>query len=140
MFYLMAQHSIMRKGRRAGMAETPFRYGDRCPVARALAIVGERWSLLILRDLALHGARRFADFERSLAGVSPNTLSARLKTLEDHGIVATRLYEDHPPRAEYVLTEKGEELRAVLKALRQWGEKHTARPAVSTEAESSDGV
>jgi DNA-binding HxlR family transcriptional regulator len=61
--------------------------------------------------------------------MSPNTLSTRLKTLEEHGIVERRLYEDHPPRAEYVLTEKGLELRPVLRTLRLWGEKHTRPPA-----------
>ncbi len=98
---------------------------DRCPVARTLAIIGERWTILILRDLVLHGPRKFQDFEQSLAGISPNTLSARLKLLEENGIVVRRFYEEHPPRAEYVLTEKGSELRFALKALREWGVKHT---------------
>jgi DNA-binding HxlR family transcriptional regulator len=94
-------------------------------VARSLAIIGERWTILILRDLVRDGPRKFQDFERSLAGISPNTLSARLKQLEEHGIVERRFYEEHPPRAEYVLTEKGAELRPALKALREWGLKHT---------------
>jgi DNA-binding HxlR family transcriptional regulator len=97
-----------------------------CPVARTLAIIGERWTILILRDLLRDGPRKFQDFERSLQGISPNTLSARLKTLEDHGIVGRRFYADHPPRAEYVLTDKGRELRFALKALRDWGEQHTS--------------
>ncbi|MBI3709286.1 MAG: helix-turn-helix transcriptional regulator [Proteobacteria bacterium] len=104
---------------------TKSRYGSTCPVARTLAIIGERWTILILRDLMLAGPRKFQDFERSLAGISPNTLSARLKALEDHGIVARRFYADHPPRAEYLLTDKGQELRFVLKGLRDWGQKHT---------------
>jgi DNA-binding HxlR family transcriptional regulator len=95
-----------------------------CPVARALDVVGEKWSLLILRDLFLHGPRRFQDFARSLTGVAPNTLSARLKTLEAQGVVATRLYEQHPPRYEYFLTDKGRALGPVLKALRAWGERY----------------
>jgi DNA-binding HxlR family transcriptional regulator len=98
---------------------------DRCPVARTLSIIGERWTILILRDLVLHGPRKFQEFEQSLAGISPNTLSARLKLLEENGIVVRRFYEEHPPRAEYVLTEKGSELRFALKALREWGVKHT---------------
>jgi len=97
----------------------------RCPVARSLQVIGERWAILVLRDLFLHGPRKFQDFERSLAGISPNTLSARLKTLEDHGVVERRFYAEHPPRAEYLLTEKGRELRPVLRALKEWGEKHT---------------
>jgi DNA-binding HxlR family transcriptional regulator len=71
------------------------------------------------------GLRKFQDFEKSLAGISPNTLSARLKRLEDAGIVERRFYAQHPPRAEYVLTEKGSELRPVLRALLEWGKRHT---------------
>ena len=100
-------------------------YDLRCPVARTIDIIGERWTILILRDLLLDGPRRFQDFEHSLAGISPNTLSARLKRLEEYGIVERRFYEQHPPRAEYVLTEKGNELRPVLRALLEWGKRHT---------------
>jgi DNA-binding HxlR family transcriptional regulator len=67
---------------------------------------------------------RFQDFQRSLPGLSPNTLSARLKTLEEHGIIGRKLYEEHPPRAEYLLTEKGRTLGPILKALLDWGKKH----------------
>jgi DNA-binding HxlR family transcriptional regulator len=95
--------------------------GD-CPVARALDAIGERWSLLILRDLFRKGPLRFQQLEASLSGVAPNTLSARLKSLEAHGVVATRLYENHPPRYEYFLTDKGKALGPVLKALHNWGE------------------
>jgi DNA-binding HxlR family transcriptional regulator len=105
----------------------PDEYGLDCPVARTLDIIGERWSVLILRDLFLHGPRRFQDFENSLSGISPNTLSARLKRLEEAGIIDRRFYEEHPPRAEYVLTPKGRELGPVLKALRAWGQRHTRR-------------
>jgi DNA-binding HxlR family transcriptional regulator len=95
-----------------------------CPVARALSVVGERWTLLIIRDLLRFGARRFQDFEESLAGVSPNTLSSRLKRLDEAGVIARRFYAQHPPRAEYVLTEKGRDLAAVVLALKSWGEKY----------------
>jgi DNA-binding HxlR family transcriptional regulator len=105
----------------------PDTYGLDCPVARTLDIIGERWSVLILRDLFLNGARRFQDFENSLSGISPNTLSARLKRLEESGIVERRFYEEHPPRAEYVLTAKGRELGPVMKALRAWGGRHTRK-------------
>lgn len=99
-------------------------YGQRCPVARALDVVGERWSLLILRDLRRFGPLRFRDLEERLPGLAPNTLSARLKGLEGQGVIATRLYEAHPPRYEYFLTEKGKALAPVLKALYEWGEAH----------------
>src|SRR4030081_1594398 len=100
-------------------------YDRRCPVARTLDIIGERWTILILRDLLVDGPRKFQDFEHSLAGISPNTLSARLKRLDEHGIVERRFYEQHPPRAEYVLTPKGRALGPVLKALLDWGRSHT---------------
>lgn len=100
-------------------------YDRICPVARTLEIIGDRWTILIVRDLLLKGHRKFLDFELSLTGISPNTLSARLKILEEAGLVQRRFYEQHPPRAEYVLTDKGRELGPVLRALRAWGEKHT---------------
>ena len=103
-------------------------YDMRCPIARTLDIIGERWTILILRDLLLEGSRKFQDFERSLAGISPNTLSARLKRLEESGVVERRFYEQHPPRAEYLLTAKGRALGPVLKALLDWGRSHTPPP------------
>ena len=96
-----------------------------CPVARALDIIGERWTILVLRDLFLQGPRRFQDFQESLAGVAPNTLSARLKAMEAYGLIARRMYSDHPPRLEYHLTEKGKSLGPVLKALREWGQRNS---------------
>ena len=100
------------------------RYDLKCPVARALDIIGERWTILILRDLFREGPRKFADFEQSLTGISATTLSARLKKLEEHAILARRFYADHPPRAEYLLTDKGRTLGPILKLLLDWGTKH----------------
>jgi DNA-binding HxlR family transcriptional regulator len=100
-------------------------YDQKCPVARALDIIGERWTILILRDLFREGPRKFADFEASLAGISATTLSARLKKLEEHDILARRFYAEHPPRAEYLLTDKGRTLGPILKLLLDWGTKHT---------------
>jgi len=104
----------------------PETYGLARPLARTLDIVGERWTVLILRDLFLHGPQKFQDFQTSLSGISPNILSARLKRLEEADITERRFYTEHPPRAEYVLTAKGRELGPVLKALRSWGERHTS--------------
>jgi DNA-binding HxlR family transcriptional regulator len=104
---------------------TESRYDLRCPVARALKIIGERWTILILRDLFRDGPRRFQDFQASMPGISPNTLSTRLKSLDEHGIVERKFYEDHPPRAEYRLTKKGRTLGPILKALLEWGGKYT---------------
>ena len=101
--------------------------GIECPVARTAAVVGGRWTALILRDLLIHGSRRFQDLHTSLAGIASNTLSGRLKLLEAHGIVERRFYEQHPPRAEYVLTNKGRELGAIIKAMKDWGMKYDER-------------
>ena len=102
----------------------PSNYNLKCPVARTLDILGERWTILILRDLFLQGPRKFQDFEQSLARISPTTLSARLKKLEEHGIVARKFYAEHPPRAEYVLTDRGRSLGPLMKMLLDWGTKH----------------
>jgi DNA-binding HxlR family transcriptional regulator len=96
-----------------------------CPVARTLDLIGERWTLLILRDLFLQGPRRYQDFQESLTGVAPNTLSARLKELEANGLVMRRQYSERPPRLEYQLTEKGKSLGPVLRSLREWGRSNT---------------
>jgi DNA-binding HxlR family transcriptional regulator len=104
------------------MAKT---YGiDDCPVARTLDLIGERWTILLLRDLLLQGPRRFQDFQVSLPGVAPNILSARLKAMEDNGLVRRELYNERPPRLEYVLTDKGKSLGPIVKAMREWGNKH----------------
>ena len=98
-----------------------------CPVSAALDVIGEKWTLLILRDLARHSARRFQDLLESLQGCAPNTLSARLVSLERHGLLERRLYSEHPPRMEYVLSPEGREVLPVLAALKRWGSKLQAR-------------
>jgi len=112
----------MSTGYRCAMARS---YQQKsCPVARTLDLIGERWTILMLRDLFRHGPRRFQDFQESLTGVAPNTLSARLKDMEANGLIARRLYSEHPPRLEYHLTEKGKSLGSVVRALRDWGQRH----------------
>jgi DNA-binding HxlR family transcriptional regulator len=98
--------------------------GQVCSIARTLEVVGERWSLLILRD-ALLGVRRYDEFLRSL-GIASNILSARLQVLCEHGILERRRYQERPARFEYLLTDKGRELLPALAALRQWGDRHLA--------------
>jgi DNA-binding HxlR family transcriptional regulator len=93
-----------------------------CPVARALDLLGDRWTLLIVRDLVLDGPRRFSDLARTIVGSSPAILSNRLKRLEQAELIKRRFYSQHPPRAEYLLTPKGQSLAPVLKALRTFGE------------------
>jgi DNA-binding HxlR family transcriptional regulator len=96
--------------------------GEACPVARSVDIVGDRWSLLIVRD-AFDGMRRFGDFQRSL-GMARNILSDRLHRLVEAGILETQAASDGSAYQEYVLTAKGESLFTVVLALRQWGEAH----------------
>ncbi|HSC51239.1 MAG TPA: helix-turn-helix domain-containing protein [Gaiellaceae bacterium] len=98
--------------------------GQNCSIARALEIVGERWTLLIVRDV-LDGLCRFDQLQQSL-GIARNVLSDRLNRLVDEGILERRLYSRRPPRYEYRLTKKGRELEAALAALRRWGDRHAS--------------
>ena len=102
------------------------RYNQSCPVAKTLEVIGDRWTLLVVRDL-LRGTQRFQDLLGSLPGIAPNILSARLKLMEEHGLIRRTLYSDHPPRAEYALTDKGRELGMVVGALAAWGGRHVHR-------------
>ena len=104
-------------------ASMPKRYNQACPVAKSLEVVGDRWTLLVVRDL-LSGPRRFQDFLGTLPGIAPNILSARLKLMEEHGLIVREFYSDRPPRAQYVLSEKGRELGMVVGALAAWGGRH----------------
>ena len=100
---------------------------ETCPVARTLDIVGDRWTLLVLRDLGL-GVRRFNELLQSCEGISTNLLANRLKKLEERGMVERSFYSDHPPRAEYHLTEKGRAFTKVIRALYDWGTTYEPRP------------
>jgi DNA-binding HxlR family transcriptional regulator len=93
-----------------------------CSIARALETIGERWTLLILRDAFL-GTRRFDDFQKSL-GIARNVLTVRLKSLVDAGLLERRRYQERPERYEYRLTEKGIDLWPVLFTLMKFGDKH----------------
>ena len=95
-----------------------------CPVARTLERVGDWWTILILRD-AFHGLTRFDEFQKSLE-IAPNILSRRLAALVEDGLLQRRRYQDHPPREDYVLTEKGRDFRAVVLAMLAWGNRHYA--------------
>lgn len=95
-----------------------------CSIARTLDVVGERWTPLILRDLFV-GLNRFEDIRRDL-GIATNVLTARLETLQQHGIVETRAYQSNPVRYEYVLTDQGRDLYPVLTMLITWGDKWLA--------------
>ena len=101
---------------------TPRAFPRDCPITHALAEVGERWSLLALREIHL-GFTRFTDIRRNL-GAPPQILTARLRRLEAEGIVERRRYSEHPPRDEYLLTDKGRALTPVLDALYIWGKEY----------------
>jgi DNA-binding HxlR family transcriptional regulator len=98
--------------------------GMRCSVAGALELIGDRWTLLLLRDLSL-GLTRYDEFQES-TDIPNTTLSNRLRSLETHGIVERIAYQERPPRHAYQLTEKGRDLWKVLTALREWGDKWDA--------------
>ncbi len=98
-----------------------------CSIARALAILGGRWTLLVMREVLL-GRRRFADIRRNV-GVAPNILSDRLQMLVDLGLLERRRYSEHPESFEYVPTRKGRDVSRLLVALQEWGDEHAAGPA-----------
>ena len=100
-----------------------------CPIARSLDRVGDWWSILILRD-ALYGLTRFDQFQESLA-IAPNMLTRRLDQLVSDGLFVRRLYNERPPRYEYVLTDCGRDFRAVVLSLLAWGNRHFAREGLS---------
>ena len=100
-----------------------------CPIARSLERVGEWWSILIIRD-ALHGFTRFDQFQKSLK-IAPNMLTRRVSALIAAGVLERRRYSQHPPRYEYILTERGRDFRPVLIALTAWGNRHFAPEGAS---------
>lgn len=101
--------------------------GQVCSIARSLEIVGERWSLLIVRDVFL-GLRRFDEIQENL-GIARNVLQTRLRRLEDEGVLERRLYQERPERYEYRLTDKGLDLWPTIVALMKWGDRHAVQPA-----------
>jgi len=93
-----------------------------CPIARTAEIIGGKWTLLIIRDLA-SGVKRFNQLERSLHGISPKTLSERLRSLEEEGIIIRQTFAEVPPRVEYSLTTKGQDLCHVIESMRSYGKR-----------------
>lgn len=98
----------------------------RCPVETTLMLIGDKWKVLILRDL-MPGTKRFNELRRSLGGVSQKVLTAQLRDMETKGLVERRVYAEVPPRVEYSLTPLGRSLSPVLEAMRVWGEDYRAR-------------
>ncbi|MDQ3741448.1 MAG: helix-turn-helix transcriptional regulator [Actinomycetota bacterium] len=91
-----------------------------CPVCRTADVVCGKWTLLLVRELA-EGTTRFCELERSLSGISPRTLSLRLRALEEEGIIERQTFPEVPPRVEYALTEKGRALLPIIEDMRAWG-------------------
>jgi DNA-binding HxlR family transcriptional regulator len=115
----------------------PMASNETCPVCRTAEIVCGKWTLLVIRDLA-EGWSRFCELERSLHGISPRTLSLRLRALEEEGIVERQTYPEVPPRVEYALTDKGRALVPLIEDMRAYGrewlgcvEAEVAEPAVA---------
>jgi len=101
-------------------------FGDfTCSIARTLDVIGERWTMLVLRDVFV-GINRFDDMQRDL-GIARNVLAERLESLVWEGVLERRAYQERPPRYEYVLTEKGEDLQSVLLAMVAWGDRWQSR-------------
>jgi DNA-binding HxlR family transcriptional regulator len=115
--------------RRARPVAPPRELRSRCPIAGALDLMGDAWTLLVIRDLMFYDKHRFADFLDSPEGISTNILAERLKRLEERGLVERRRYQERPPRDEYYLTIKGHDLLPVLRELIKWGQTHVAGTA-----------
>ena len=94
-----------------------------CAVAACAAIIGAKWTALLVHDLS-EGPRRFSQLEHSCCGISPRTLSERLRVLEHEGLLVRRSYPEHPPRVEYELTDKGEALLPIIEEMRRFGHEH----------------
>ncbi len=103
-------------------------FDESCPVCRTAEIIGGKWTLLVIRDLA-EGNARFCELERSLAGISPRTLSLRLRALEAEGLVERKTYPEVPPRVEYRLTPKGRALVPLIECMRAYGDHWLPRRA-----------
>jgi DNA-binding HxlR family transcriptional regulator len=112
--------------------------GQNCSVARALELVGERWTLLVVRDAFL-GRRRFEEFQESL-GIARNVLADRLQKLVEHGIFERVRYQERPERYEYRLTPMGRDLRLALAALMQWGDRYISPTPPRILRRKSDGT
>lgn len=106
-----------------------------CPAAAALDLIGDRWTLLVLRDVLLFGKRHFHEFQASPEHISTNTLSQRLRRLEAAGVLERRVYQVHPERCEYHATAKGRDLAPVLRELVLWGARHVPGVAKPTRAQ-----
>ena len=100
-----------------------------CPVETTLMLIGDRWKVLILRDL-LPGTKRFGELKKSIGNVSQKVLTAQLRDMEEKGLVSRKVFAEVPPRVEYSLTELGQSLKPILDAMSHWGEAYKAKKIV----------
>lgn len=96
-----------------------------CPVETTLTLIGDKWKVLILRDL-LTGTKRFGELKKSIGNVSQKVLTAQLRAVEDSGLLTRKVYAEVPPKVEYTLTELGESLKPILDSMWNWGEEYKA--------------
>ncbi len=97
-----------------------------CPVETTLTLIGDKWKVLILRDL-MQGTKRFGELKKSVGNVSQKVLTAQLRAMEESGLVNRKVYAEVPPRVEYSLTELGKSLKPILDSMRAWGEAYKAK-------------
>lgn len=97
-----------------------------CPVETTLTLIGDKWKVLILRDL-LPGTKRFGELKKSIGSVSQKVLTAQLRDMEESGLLTRTVYAEVPPRVEYSLTELGQSLKPILESMRNWGESYKAQ-------------
>ena len=123
----------MPRRRRPSTSAAPAARRSPCPVAGALDLLGDKWTLLVVRDL-FAGLKRYGEFANSMEKIPTNLLAERLKRLEHAGLIASSAYQDNPPRYEYTLTAKGEALRPMMREIVNWGRRHLAGTMVRAEA------
>lgn len=116
----------------------PQSYRSPCPIACSLDLIGDRWTLLVIRDMMFFKKQRFEEFLESPEGISTNILASRLKSLEEMGLVEKQPYGNHSRRMNYQLTERGKSLRPVLKAMITWGLKHIPDTQIPANEQSED--
>lgn len=97
-----------------------------CPVETTLMLIGDKWKVLILRDL-MPGTKRFGELKKSIGSVSQKVLTSQLRDMEEKGLISRKVYAEVPPRVEYSLTELGKSLGPILDAMREWGENYKAQ-------------
>lgn len=97
-----------------------------CPVETTLMLIGDKWKVLILRDL-MPGTKRFGELKKSIGSVSQKVLTAQLRTMENSGLLTRTVYPEVPPRVEYTLTELGQSLKPILDSMQSWGEDYKAK-------------